>query len=57
MIRLDDHLTAEETAARLAEVDRLTAPLHRRVRWRWWLTRAGVALLGAFLGVLAVVVL
>lgn len=28
MIRLDDHLTDEETAARLAEVDRLTAPLN-----------------------------
>ena len=31
--RLDDHLTDEETATRLAEIDRLTAPLHRR-KWR-----------------------
>ena len=37
--RLDDHLTDEETAARLAEIDRLTAPLHRE--------RVGHAILGA----------
>jgi hypothetical protein len=48
--RLAGHLTDEETAARLAAIDRLTAPLHRIHRERVWQSVLG--LIGS--GVIAV---
>jgi hypothetical protein len=52
--RLDYYMTDEETADRLAEIDRLTAPLRRRSAWHryrngpWagcWMQRSGAWIL------------
>lgn len=54
--RFDDHLTDEETAERLAEVERLTAPLRRERTWQSVLGLIGSGVI-AVLTVIAFVVL